>query len=39
MGFTYRQGMVMQTAGKRPAPITVVKTIEAAARFRPRRSP
>lgn len=34
MSFTIAKGMVMQTAGKHyPAPITAVKTIEAAARF------
>ena len=34
MSFTIAKGMVAQTAGKHyPAPITAVKTIEAAARF------
>ncbi|AUP77095.1 hypothetical protein CWS02_25400 [Enterobacter sp. EA-1] len=34
MSFTIAKGMVMQTAGKHyPAPITAVKTIEAAAKF------
>ena len=34
MSFTIAKGMVMQTAGKHyPAPLTAVKTIEAAARF------
>lgn len=34
MSFTIAKGMVMQTAGKHyPAPITAVKTIEAAARY------
>ena len=34
MSFTIAKGMVMQTAGKHyPAPITAVKTIEAAARL------
>ncbi|MBS1204822.1 MAG: fadB [Proteobacteria bacterium] len=34
MSFTIAKGMVMQTTGKHyPAPITAVKTIEAAARF------
>ena len=34
MSFTIAKGMVMQSAGKHyPAPITAVKTIEAAARF------
>ena len=34
MSFTIARGMVAQTAGKHyPAPITAVKTIEAAARF------
>lgn len=34
MSFTIAKGMVAQTAGKHyPAPMTAVKTIEAAARF------
>jgi 3-hydroxyacyl-CoA dehydrogenase / enoyl-CoA hydratase / 3-hydroxybutyryl-CoA epimerase / enoyl-CoA isomerase len=34
MSFTTAKGMVMQTAGKHyPAPITAVKTIEAAAKL------
>jgi 3-hydroxyacyl-CoA dehydrogenase/enoyl-CoA hydratase/3-hydroxybutyryl-CoA epimerase/enoyl-CoA isomerase len=34
MSFTIAKGMVAQTAGKHyPAPITAVKTIEAAARL------